>query len=103
MEAGLPGWVGLGRSRGSPMDKGFLASRLACSKALLQNYTFLIQLLGKQVNSLQGVPTALGVHERATCRDFDWERRERDEPKERGLRGWRSGGYTMAAGKRVER
>lgn len=84
-----------------PDGQGFLDVQLAYSKALLQSHTFRIQLLGEQMNSLQWVPTALGVHKCAARWDFDWERRERerDGPEDTG---WRSGSYAMAARKKVE-
>ena len=81
VEVALLEWAGLGHRQGTlppPHTQGFLDAQLACSKALLHCDTFRVQLLGKQVNSLQWVPTALGVHERAACWDFDWERRERE-------------------------
>lgn len=62
---------------------GFPGAQLACSKALLQRDAICIQLLGEQMNSLQWVPTALGVHERAAGGDFDWERGERDGVRRR--------------------
>lgn len=83
------GW-GSGRG-GAPQRQGSLGAQLACSEAPLHGDTFRIQLLGKQVNSLQGVPTALGVHERAASRHFDWEHRQRERVLRRGAamaRGW---------------
>lgn len=89
VEVGLLEGAGPGQRWGS-LRSGLQDAQLACSKALLQSHALRIQLLGKQMNSLQRVPTALGVHKSAACRDFDWERRERGTagPQERG---WKRG------------